>query len=87
MDSDSEADNPRRMESLWFEDGNIIIQAGSIQYRVYRGILAKHSPVFKDMLAFPQPPDSELFDGCPVVRLPDPEVEVTLFLRALYDPQ
>ncbi|KAJ7221387.1 hypothetical protein GGX14DRAFT_669561 [Mycena pura] len=87
MDEGTEADNSRRMESLWFEDGSIILQAGSIQYRVHRSILAMHSPVFKDMLAFPQPADSELIDGCPVVRLPDPEAEVTPFLRALYDPQ
>ncbi|KAJ7793712.1 hypothetical protein B0H14DRAFT_3889153 [Mycena olivaceomarginata] len=35
--------------------------------------LAARSPVFRDMLAFPQPPDSELIDGCPVVlhALPD----------------
>jgi hypothetical protein len=37
------------------------------------------------MLAFPQPPDSELIDGCPVVRLHDSERDTTFFLRAIFD--
>ncbi|KAJ7061570.1 hypothetical protein C8F01DRAFT_1252346 [Mycena amicta] len=32
------------------------------------------------------PADSELIDGCPVVRLLDAEAEVTPFLEALFDP-
>ncbi|KAJ7221395.1 hypothetical protein GGX14DRAFT_353743 [Mycena pura] len=78
---------PRRIEGLWFEDGNIVLQAGNALYRVYRGTLATHSSVFKDMLSFPQPPDSEVIDGCPLTNLPDPEAEVTPFLKALFDPQ
>ncbi|KAF7353919.1 BTB domain-containing protein [Mycena venus] len=75
----------RRADELWFEDGNLVIQAGNSQYRVYRGILAMRSPVFKDMLSFPQPPGAELVENCPLVHLPDPEVEVTPFLRAIFD--
>ncbi|KAJ7230349.1 hypothetical protein GGX14DRAFT_410493 [Mycena pura] len=86
MDVDTKPDKPQRVEALWFEDGNIILQAGTAQYRVYRGTLARESDVFKDMLSFPQPPESELVDGCPLVILPDAEVEVTPFLRALFDP-
>ncbi|KAJ6483931.1 hypothetical protein C8R45DRAFT_1099103 [Mycena sanguinolenta] len=37
------------------------------------------------MLSFPQPADSELVDGCPIVRLPDSEPDVTVFLRAIFD--
>ncbi|KAJ7061560.1 hypothetical protein C8F01DRAFT_987319, partial [Mycena amicta] len=70
-------------------DGNIVLQAGEALYRVYRGTLAMHSSVFKDMLSFPQPeplPDADLVDGHPLVRLPDLEVEVTPFLKALLFP-
>ncbi|KAF7353910.1 hypothetical protein MVEN_01077100 [Mycena venus] len=81
----SEPQQPVR--TLWFEDGNLVIQAGNSQYRVYRGFLATRSSVFEDMLSFPQPPDSELVDGCPLVHLPDPEVEVTPFLKALFEPE
>nr|GAT45809.1 predicted protein [Mycena chlorophos] len=86
MDIDAPATTePCRAEELWFEDENIVLQAGNTQYRVHRSMLARHSPVFRDMLAFPQPADAELVDGCPLVRLHDAEEEVTPFLRALFD--
>ncbi|KAJ7612161.1 hypothetical protein FB45DRAFT_1065523 [Roridomyces roridus] len=88
--SDSAAAQPtpiQRVEELWFPDGNLIIQAGSSQFRVYRGLLASRSPVFQDMMSFPQPPDSELVDGCPLVLLPGSEMEVRVFLKAIFDPE
>ncbi|KAK7036043.1 BTB domain-containing protein, partial [Favolaschia claudopus] len=78
---------PHRLEDLWFDDGNLVIQAQSTLYRVYRGFLSSRSTVFEDMLAFPQPPDAELVEGCPLVRLPDPENEVTPFLKAIFLPE
>lgn len=79
--------SPHRVQELWFDDGNLVIQAGNSQYRVFRGILAARSPVFQDMLSFPQPPDSELVEGCPVVFLPDSSMEVGAFLRAIFEPE
>ncbi|KAJ7932795.1 hypothetical protein B0H13DRAFT_2263093 [Mycena leptocephala] len=87
LDVDNQPTEPQRVQELWFEDGNIVIQAGNSLYRVFRGILATHSSVFKDMLSFPQPPDSELVEGCSLVRLLDSDREVTPFLKALFDPQ
>ncbi|KAJ7490854.1 hypothetical protein FB451DRAFT_1079609 [Mycena latifolia] len=78
---------PHRVRELWFEDGNVVIQAGSSQFRLYRGILAARSPVFQDMFSFPQPPDSELVDECPVVHIPDAATEVTHFLKAIFVPE
>ncbi|KAJ7612138.1 hypothetical protein FB45DRAFT_307696 [Roridomyces roridus] len=78
-------DAPHRIPELWFDDGNIVIQAGNSQFRVHRGILSARSPVFKDMLSFPQPLDSELVEGCPLVCLPDAATEVAVFLRAIFD--
>ncbi|KAJ7184640.1 hypothetical protein C8R46DRAFT_1064691, partial [Mycena filopes] len=86
MDITLDSATPQRVDELWFDDGNLVIQAGDSLYRVYRGLLATHSSVFRDMLAFPQPVDSELVDGCPLVRLPDPDVEVTPFLKAILVP-
>ncbi|KAF7295837.1 hypothetical protein HMN09_01126900 [Mycena chlorophos] len=86
MDVDSQQTKHHRVQELWFDDGNVILQAGSAQYKVFRGILARHSTVFQDMFALPQPSDAELVDGCPLVQLPDAEVEVTPFLRALFEP-
>ncbi|KAJ7490874.1 hypothetical protein FB451DRAFT_1079640 [Mycena latifolia] len=82
---DTEPSQIRRVQELWFEDGNLIIQAGTSQFRVYRGVLAARSPVFHDMLSFPQPPDAELVEGCPLVHLHDAASDVNVFLRAIYD--
>ncbi|KAJ7154360.1 hypothetical protein C8R43DRAFT_1066365 [Mycena crocata] len=87
MDVNSTLTEPQRVGQLWFEDGNIVIQAGNSQFRVFRGILAAQSPVFKDMFSLPQPADSEAVDGCPVVRLHDSKEDLTVFLRAIFDPE
>jgi hypothetical protein len=85
MEVDSGSVQPQRHQELWFDDGNIVIQAGNTQFRVYRGVLAARSTVFQDMLSFPQPPDSELVEGCPLVQLHDSTAEVTVFLKAIFD--
>ncbi|KAJ7490865.1 hypothetical protein FB451DRAFT_1124420 [Mycena latifolia] len=87
MEVDTEQNAPQRRQELWFEDGNLVIQAGNSQFRVYRGTLAARSAVFQDMLSFPQPPDSELVEGCPLVRLQDAEIEVSEFLKAIFVPE
>nr|GAT54869.1 predicted protein [Mycena chlorophos] len=75
----------QRVPALWFSDGNIVLQAGNRQFKVFQGILGARSPVFRDMLAIPQPEDAERIDGCPVVQLPDGPEETTSFLSAIYD--
>ncbi|KAJ7119172.1 hypothetical protein C8R44DRAFT_673527 [Mycena epipterygia] len=87
MEVDIEPDGIRRVQELWFEDGNLVIQAGRSQFRVYRGVLAARSSVFQDMLSFPQPPDSELVEGCPLVRLHDNPAEVSVFLKAIFNSE
>lgn len=71
---------------VWFEDGNIVLQAGGTQFKVYRGILSQSSSVFKDMFSLPQPPekDEDLIEGCPIVHLSDSVKEVEHMLEALY---
>ncbi|KAJ7226068.1 hypothetical protein GGX14DRAFT_349655 [Mycena pura] len=75
------------MERLWFEDGSIVLQAGDMQYRVHQSTLTMRSPIFKDMLSLLRSANAEVVDGCPLMHLSDPEVEVTPFLKALFDPQ
>ncbi|KAF9465095.1 hypothetical protein BDZ94DRAFT_1214956 [Collybia nuda] len=69
----------------WYEDGNLVLEAGNTRFRISKGVLAAQSPVFQEMLSFPQPPDEEAFDGCPVVRLYDSPDDVGYFLKAIYD--
>lgn len=73
----------------WFDDGNIILVAEGKCFKVYRGMLSLHSPIFKDMLSCPQPVDQEEEEsdgeGCPVIHLQqDSATEVQHVLRALF---
>ena len=78
--------NFRISNDFWFDDGNVILVASRIGYRLHGGILARHSPVFQDMLSFPQPEYSaEKADGCPVVQLTEDAEDLEIVLRILYD--
>ncbi|KAJ7473285.1 hypothetical protein FB451DRAFT_1248909 [Mycena latifolia] len=70
---------------LWFQDGNIVIIAGSAAFKVHRGQLCRHSEVFDDVFSIPQPKDQDLYDGCPWVEVYDCPSDVLYFLKALYD--
>ncbi|KAF7299315.1 BTB domain-containing protein [Mycena indigotica] len=68
----SDASGPpalQRSTDYWFDDGNIILQVESTQFRLAKSVLAMHSSVFRDMFSLPLPQDEPLVDGCPVVIL------------------
>ncbi|KAF7291418.1 BTB domain-containing protein [Mycena indigotica] len=49
--SDSEAAvNLLTRSDVWFDDGNIVVQAQTTQFRVFRGTLAFHSPKLKALI-------------------------------------
>jgi len=77
-----------RNEEFWFEDGTIVLLVakeageGDTAFRIYKGLLARHSPVFSDLFAaVPQPEAEEQIDGCPTVRISDPPEDVVRTLR------
>lgn len=73
---------------LWWEDGNIIIEAETTRFRVYKGHLATHSEFFNELFLVPQPPipdEGEIVDGCPVVRVSDSAEDWEYILRALLE--
>ncbi|RDX46011.1 hypothetical protein OH76DRAFT_1298918, partial [Lentinus brumalis] len=76
-------------EELWFEDGNLILTTPTVRFRVYRGLLVAHSPVFRDMLSLPQPPEATPPSKCancmPIVTLPlfDSPSDLHHFLKTL----
>ncbi|EPQ50685.1 hypothetical protein GLOTRDRAFT_133788 [Gloeophyllum trabeum ATCC 11539] len=83
--SHGETSQLRRHSELWYPDGNVVVVSKNIAFRIYGGLLARHSPIFKDMLSLNQPADAEKIAGCPIVRLADqPEDLESLFL-ALYE--
>ncbi|EIW57114.1 uncharacterized protein TRAVEDRAFT_76005, partial [Trametes versicolor FP-101664 SS1] len=81
-----------RDEEFWYSDGNIILVARDVEFRVFKGILAEHSPVFRDMFSLPQPPPAETLssstadDMCPVVHLSDSPEDLRHVLR-VYMPK
>ncbi|KAH9932310.1 uncharacterized protein B0H18DRAFT_987529 [Fomitopsis serialis] len=60
-----------------------ILVASGVGFRVYRGLLAKRSEVFCDLFSVPQPRDSQLVFGCPVVHLSDTDVALRELLDVL----
>ncbi|KAJ7130383.1 hypothetical protein C8R44DRAFT_731912 [Mycena epipterygia] len=79
--------SPQPVPDLWFKDASLVFQAEGSLFRVYSGILAARSSVFRDMLAFPQPEPSpsDVLDGCPKIFLHDTASDVTAFFRAIFD--
>lgn len=71
-----------------YDDDSIILIARDVEFRVYKGLLADHSPVFKDMFSLPQPPITASFSSthtdlpCPVVHLSDSPEDLRHVLRA-----
>lgn len=76
-----------KADGLWFEDGNLILQAEHTLFRIYRGLLCARSSVFGDMFAFPPPAEGNhsSLDGCPIVPTYDSAHDLTVFLKALLD--
>ncbi|KAJ7245038.1 hypothetical protein B0H12DRAFT_1203528 [Mycena haematopus] len=75
----------------YFDDGNVILMCGdspaTVTFRVHRSVMARHSEVFDSMFLVPQPGTDmvETLDGCQVVRMWDPPVELSNLIAALYD--
>jgi hypothetical protein len=73
----------------WFDDGNVILLAERVAFKVHRGVMSRASEVMQDMFALPQSeetiPDSEKIDGCQVVTIYDNPALVSLLIHALYD--
>lgn len=87
-------------DTIWLEDGSIVLATDVHVFRVHKSILAKNSSVFKNMLNFPtggdeleggvndDAADAEQWDGLPLVRMVhDNDEDVCHLLMALYDRQ
>ena len=81
-----DARSVKRDEELWFPDGNLILVARDVEFRVYQGPLVAHSPIFKDMLSLPQPDETHreaqpTGSSCATVHLPDSPEDLRHFLH------
>ena len=63
--------------NLWFDDGNVVLIAENTGFRVYRGLLARYSEIFRDMFLLPQSEATaaETYESCPVVRMSEDGAE------------
>ncbi|TCD61648.1 hypothetical protein EIP91_008136 [Steccherinum ochraceum] len=83
---ESEKVNFRKRRRLWYRDGNVIIVAEGVGFRVYRGILSKQSSVFKDIFRLPQGSSTagqETYKGKPVIRVTDSSQDMQELLSIL----
>ncbi|GJE92821.1 BTB domain-containing protein [Phanerochaete sordida] len=87
MESMQERATLVRSEEVWFDDGNIVLQAEGTLFKVYRGILSRESPFFRDMFSLPQTVDtvSDCYDGCPIIAVHDSPNEMKKFLSATHN--
>jgi hypothetical protein len=74
----------KRHPKLYMPDGTMVLLANNTLFRVYPGLLSKHSEVFRGMASLSgcQPPNSETYDGCPLVRMTDDPEDLAYFLNA-----
>ncbi|GJE89895.1 BTB/POZ domain-containing protein [Phanerochaete sordida] len=71
-----------RAEHLWFEDGNVILAARGMSFRVHKGILALRSDVFRTML---DDASREQVEGRPVFRVEDQGKDLRDLLHIIYN--
>ena len=71
---------------FWFEDGNIIISCLGVPcFRVYRGLLAMHSEVFRDTFVVGnKPSEDELAGNAPVIDIIDRAEDMSILLRRTF---
>ncbi|KAJ7188799.1 hypothetical protein C8R46DRAFT_934918 [Mycena filopes] len=74
-----------RSTEYWFDDGNIILQVESSQFRIAKSVLSRDSSVFRDLFTLPLPADEPTIEGCPIVVLSgDTAQDWTLFWGVIY---
>ena len=76
----------KKDEEFWFDDGTVILHAGDVEFRVYRGLLESHSTVLAELFAQPHSTRAVSFGGkyslpCPIVKLSDTPYDVRHVLR------
>lgn len=76
----------QQSEDVWYADGNIILIAKNVGFRVYSGILREQSRALADMLSqVPPPAESATYEGCPIIWIPEDPRELSYFLKALHN--
>ncbi|KAJ7725318.1 hypothetical protein B0H16DRAFT_1594520 [Mycena metata] len=76
-----------RSTEYWFDDGNIILQVESTQFRLTKSMLSMHSSVFRDMFTIPLPPDEPTVENCAIAILSGDTAEDWILLLGVIYPK
>src|SRR5579863_6283384 len=72
-------------KSLDLPDANVIVRSSDlVNFQVHKSILAMVSPFFRDLFSLPQPSDSEVIEGLPVVQLSEDAELLNSLVSMLY---
>ncbi|KAH9912500.1 uncharacterized protein BXZ73DRAFT_107391 [Epithele typhae] len=74
-------------EEFWYSDGTVVLieSSGILAFKVYHGLLARFSHVFREMLAFPAPSTAPSLHGVPVVHLSDSAHDLRHLLQVVFN--
>ena len=70
---------------FYFPDGSVVIIVENTAFRIHKYVLARHSEVFNGMWDIPQPLVSDMYDGCPSVKLADSKSDFIEVMKVMYD--
>ncbi|KAJ7747293.1 hypothetical protein B0H16DRAFT_1555431 [Mycena metata] len=90
--SDSGVPSSLRDPDFYFEDGSVVLSAKdgtqkhTTYFRLHKGMLARASPIFRDMFTLPSPSTVEKYDGAPFVEMHDDAKDLRELIALLYDP-
>lgn len=74
-----------RSDTFWLRDGNIILVAEKVAFRVHQSVLERKSVIFEDMFRLPQPDNAETWELHPLVHLSDSAEDIEYLLSAFYE--
>ena len=86
-DTDVSLPSIERDLDFWYTDGNVVVVAQQVAFRVHRGLLARQSYIFRDLFIIPTPTvpaQIDVIDGCPVVCVSDSSNDFWALLRVIY---
>jgi len=75
---------PAVHSEVWYYDGNIILQAENIPFRLHRSVLSSRSGVFSNLFGIPPSAEEFFVEGCSVVQLHDSAEDVKHMAQAVY---
>ena len=90
VDEQARGEQVFKDEEFWFEDGTVFLVSRDVEFRVYKGVLAGLSSVFKTLFADRSHAtrtvhiDEEQAISCPVVRVSDSPADLRYLLRACF---